>query len=244
MSERALPIIGLTPDVEAFPAAATETEYRIRVNYADAFARAGGLPLILPYGLSSVNSYGDVIDGLVITGGMFDIHPERYGATPRGEVVTKDDRTDFEQALLRLALSRDIPVLGICNGMQLMAVTLGGTLIQHIPTELPDALRHMARETPSSPQHDVAVVPGTALHRTSGLDRIRVNSLHHQSVVEAGGYQIAARAADGVVEAIEVPDRSFCLGLQWHPEYGTSPADDAVLSAFVQAAARHRSLRA
>ena len=243
MSAAALPVIGLTPDIEASPAGATETEYRVRANYADAFARAGGLPVVLPYGPAFVDAYADLVDGLVVTGGMFDIHPARYGAKPRGDVVTKDNRTDFEQAMLRVALDRDIPVLGICNGMQLLAITLGGGLIQHIPSEVPDALRHMARETPFSPEHDVAIVPGTFLHQTSGLDVVRVNSVHHQSVLEGIGYRIAARAADGVVEAIEVPERSFCLGLQWHPEYGTSSADEAILSAFIQAAARHRAKR-
>ena len=232
------PIIGLTPDIETRGEQDAEAAYVIRRNYADAIRAAGGVPIILPYDAALAPAYVRLIDGIVVTGGMFDIDPRRYGAEPRGIVSTKEERTTFEQALLRSALSEDLAVLGICNGMQLLAVTLGGTLVQHIPTDLAEAGEHMPDQTPALPHHLIEFAPGSTLRLAAGVERTSVNSVHHQSVMASNRYVIAARALDGVVEAIEVPGRPFCVGLQWHPEYGSSPADSAILSAFVCGAAR------
>ena len=127
--------------------------------------------------------------------------------------------------------NRDLPLLGICGGQQLLNVVLGGTLIQHIPDALPTALAHEQPNPRTEPGHEVIVVPGTLLHRITGTERLPVNSAHHQAAERVGpGIVASGRAPDGIIEAIEDPRRPFCLGVQWHPEYRISAGDGAILS--------------
>jgi putative glutamine amidotransferase len=233
-------VIGLTLDHEPSGGWSKFPWYAIRENYCTAVRRAGGLPILLPHDPDSAAEYVDRIDGLIVTGGGFDIDPALFGATVRHpSVTTKDRRTAFELAATRGALARDMPVLGICGGQQLLNVALGGTLIQHIPDEVPNCLAHRQPNPRDEPGHDVRVVAGTFLHQVTGADWIAVNSSHHQAVKEAGpGVVIDAVAADGVVEGIEDPRRRFCLGLQWHPEFEIGESDRRIFRAFVEAARR------
>jgi putative glutamine amidotransferase len=182
-----------------------------------------------------------MLDGLVVTGGAFDIDPALYGAAERhGTVKLKERRTRFEWAITQGAVNRNLPLLGICGGQQLLNVVLGGTLIQHIPDALPTALAHEQPNPRTEPGHEVIVVPGTLLHRITGTERLPVNSAHHQAAERVGpGIVASGRAPDGIIEAIEDPRRPFCLGVQWHPEYRISAGDGAILSALVGAAAGH-----
>jgi len=153
-------------------------------------------------------------------------------------VKTKDGRTAFESAILKGALKRDMPVLGICGGQQLLNVVLGGTLIQHIPAEVDDALAHEQPNPRTEPGHVVHVVKGTLLYRITGSEALAVNSAHHQAAKDVGRDVIVnATADDGIIEGIEHPRYRFCLGVQWHPEYLISPGDGRILDAFVAAAA-------
>jgi putative glutamine amidotransferase len=214
--------------------------YALRANYFEAIARAGGLPVALPHDPLLVDAWLELLDGLVVTGGAFDLDPALYGDAARHPTVrTKDRRTAFEAAITRAALARDRPVLGICGGQQLLNVVLGGTLIQHIPDARPDALAHEQPNPRTEPGHDVVVLPGSLLHRITGVDLLPVNSAHHQAAETVGdGIVVSATAADGVIEAIEDPRARFCLGVQWHPEYGVSRGDTALIEAFVREAAR------
>jgi putative glutamine amidotransferase len=138
--------------------------------------------------------------------------------------------------MTRGALARDMPVLGICGGQQLLAVAFGGTLIQHIPDRIADALAHEQPNPRTEPGHEVAIAGNTLLASIVGKPRMAVNSAHHQAVATAGaGAVINALAPDGVVEGIEHPGHRFALGVQWHPEYAVDPADPRIFSAFVQA---------
>ncbi|MDN6714161.1 MAG: gamma-glutamyl-gamma-aminobutyrate hydrolase family protein, partial [Acetobacter sp.] len=146
-------------------------------------------------------------------------------------------RTRAESALLAAALQRNIPVLGICGGMQLIAVNLGATLIQHLPDTNPTTLPHEQPNPRDEASHGVDIQPDTLLARiTGGATRIAVNSAHHQAVGTPGRGRVNAIAEDGVIEGIEDPDHRFCLGVQWHPEFGIDPADRTLFKAFVQAA--------
>ena len=136
------------------------------------------------------------------------------------------------------ALGRNMPVLGICGGQQLLAVALGGTLIQHIPDSVADALEHEQPNPRDQPGHSVSVVPGTLLHRITGAAAMQVNSAHHQAVASAGPHAVVnATAPDGVIEGVEDARYRFCLGLQWHPEFLIDPGDRAVFDAFIAACA-------
>lgn len=234
------PLIGITLDSEAPGGYSRYPWYALRQNYCDAVSRAGGLPVPLPHLVDRVGAYLDTIAGLVVTGGAFDVDPALFGATTKHETVTlKAGRTDFELAMTRGALARDMPVLGICGGEQLLAVALGGTLVQHIPDEMKDPLAHEQSNPRNEPGHTVTMVPGTLLERIAGHGPIPVNSAHHQAVKDVPAPALVnAHAPDGVIEGIELPGRRFALGVQWHPEFAISPADDAIFRAFIAACRR------
>lgn len=232
-----LPIIGITLDSEEPGGYSKMPWYALRKNYCEAVVKAGGLPVMLPHEPELAEAYLATIDGLIVTGGAFDVDPALFGdATRHATVVLKARRTEFELAIVRGALARDMPILGICGGQQLMNVALGGTLIQHIPDEIDAALAHEQPNPRTEPGHDVEVVPETRLAAIVGRSLIPVNSAHHQAVkAVAPGCVVDAVAPDGVIEGIEAPDRRFCIGVQWHPEYDISPADAALFRALVEA---------
>lgn len=231
------PIIGITLDSEEPGGYSKLPWYALRKNYADSVAAAGGVPVMLPHEPDLAEHYLELIDGLLVTGGAFDVDPALFGAESRHATVKlKERRTAFELAILRGAVARDMPVLGICGGQQLLNVVLGGTLIQHIPDEVPGCLAHEQPNPRTEPGHDVVLTPGTLLHRIAGAERIPVNSAHHQAVRAVGAdVVINAVADDGVIEGIELTGKRFCVGVQWHPEYAISPADTRLMDAFVAA---------
>jgi len=232
------PVIGITADAEDPQEPPRVASYFLRQNYADAITKAGGVPLVLPHEPELAEDYLSRIDGLVITGGAFDIDPAMFGAESRHPTVKlKDRRTKFEAAMTKGALERDLPLLGICGGQQLLNVMLGGTLYQHIPDEVKNALAHEQKGPRNKPGHEVTVASGTLLHRITGASSLAVNSAHHQAAKSVGpGVVVNATAKDGVIEGIEDPRKKFCLGVQWHPEYEISAGDEKIFSAFIAAA--------
>ncbi len=232
------PVIGITLDSEPPGGYSKLPWYALRENYCDAVARADGLPVPLPHEPELAGDYLGRLDGLVITGGAFDVDPALFGAASRHATVkTKDRRTAFEVAITRLCHQNNKPILGICGGEQLLNVVLGGTLIQHIPDEVRNPLAHEQPNPRTEPGHDVTVVPGSLLHRATGRLTMSVNSAHHQAVkAVAPGLTVNATASDGVIEGIEDPRKRFCLGVEWHPEYAIDPGDSRIFDAFVAAA--------
>jgi putative glutamine amidotransferase len=238
------PIIGVTLDSVDPNDAETKAGYSkfpwyaVRKNYFTPLVEAGGLPVALPHETAMVEAYLDSIDGLVVTGGDFDVDPSLYGeSTTHESVHIKGARTAFEWAVTAGALARDMPVFGICGGQQLLHVVLGGTLIQHIPDALPDALPHEQPNPRDEAGHTVSIERGTLLHDIVGADELAVNSAHHQAARDgADGIVLNAFAPDGVIEGIEAPKYRFVLGVQWHPEFIISEGDRRLFNAFVKAA--------
>jgi putative glutamine amidotransferase len=231
------PVIGVTLDAEQPGGYSKYPWYAIRQNYAEAIVAAGGLPIALPHDARLAAEYLDRIDALVVTGGAFDVDPALYGDTDRHATVTlKESRTAAELALTNGALARNMPVLGICGGEQLLAVALGGTLIQHIPDAIADSLEHEQSNPRHEPGHSVAIRSGTLLHHIVGSTEMQVNSSHHQAVRDPGPFALVnAIAPDQVIEGVEDARYRFCLGVQWHPEFFIDPGDRRIFDAMIAA---------
>jgi putative glutamine amidotransferase len=241
MADRNRPVVGLTPDVgetPSRPARPPLPQYELKQAYADAVLAAGGLPVVLPYSDDEMAALdaAALCDALVVTGGAFDIPPEAYGAVAHERLGRlKPGRTRFEQRVLRAALEARKPVLGVCGGMQLLAVELGGTLWQDIGAQVAGAGDHEQKIDPRQAGHSARIVSGTQLARIVGKDSLEVNSTHHQAVRDPGPALVSAVAPDGIIEAIELADR-FALGVQWHPELIGLPEHLALYRALVDAA--------
>jgi putative glutamine amidotransferase len=219
--------------------------FSLRQDYVRAIEKAGGLPVVLtPGAAAEAAELLERIEGLVLTGGG-DIDPALYGQARHASVIeVQPERDVFEVALARRALDRDVPLLAICRGQQVLNVATGGTLIQDIASSIAGAENHDPERERWELSHDVRIQPGSRLARILGRDRVAVNSFHHQAVKDLGqGLEATAWAVDdGVVEAIEAPDRRFAVGVQWHPEsFWDRPGGFAPLfEAFVGAAADRR----
>jgi putative glutamine amidotransferase len=193
-------------------------------DYEESIRRAGGEPIILDY---QSNPPADVVrqfDGVLLAGGG-DVLPSIYGEIAHGSFsAAEPGRDEYEIELVRRVMEADLPILAICRGVQVVNVALGGTLVQDIPSEIPNALTHELREPRFAIAHDVWMTSGTLFERLMRErieegDEVPVNSRHHQAVKQvADGFVVSATAPDGVIEAIEDPRRRFCLGVQWHPE--------------------------
>lgn len=234
------PLIGLTLDIEpGGPQAFSRWPYyALRQNYFDAVIKAGGLPVGLPHDPALAKDLIDRLDGLVVTGGAFDPDPALYGEAPHPATTLKPGRTEAELAFLAAARERDLPILGICGGMQLMAIAWGGALHQHLPDHAPGPIAHEQPNPRNEAGHEIHVVSDSLLAQCTGQTTMRVNSSHHQGVRDPGALAISARAPDGVIEAIETNDGIFRLGVQWHPEFAIDPGDARLLAGLIDAA-RH-----
>ncbi|MBI5137181.1 MAG: gamma-glutamyl-gamma-aminobutyrate hydrolase family protein [Nitrospirae bacterium] len=218
-----------------------EAHHFLNARYTRAVADAGGLPWLLPVpddaGLA--NAYLDQVDGVVLTGCGRHLDPAAYGERPRFDLnIMAPAKQAAEFALIRAALARGMPVLAICGGMQSLNVVLGGTLVQRIADEVEQPLAHMQTSKATHTVHDVAVTPGSRLAAVTGRTALATNSSHTQAVDRLGeGLAVCARAADGVVEAIEGRAAQWLLAVQWHPEYlyRDDPAQSALFQRFVAA---------
>jgi putative glutamine amidotransferase len=193
----------------------------LRQDYLRSVEQGGGLPLVLAPGRpEDAPELLDRIQGLILSGGS-DVDPALYGASPHpklGKVVR--ERDDFELALTREALERNLPFLAICRGHQVLNVATGGTLIQDIPSDVTGDVEHDSRRERWERAHPVQVLEGTRLRDILKRGTVSVNSFHHQAIARVGSGLVvsAVSAGDQLVEAVEMPDRRFVLGVQWHPE--------------------------
>jgi putative glutamine amidotransferase len=239
------PIIGVTPDFNAGDRedmGGREPTYFLRARYVNAIESVGGVPLILPLADESAlrRQLFKGLNGLLLTGSGPDLPPSLYGERQRHPFkIMSRRRYAFELEMIQLAVAADLPVLGICGGMQALNVGLGGTLIQDIPAQIVEPLPHRAKGPATKHAHPIRILAKSLLSRITGRLSIRVNSSHHQSVkTTAPGLVASALAPDGVIEAVESPRQRFLLGVQWHPEflYERDVVQRKLFAAFIRAA--------
>lgn len=240
-------MIGITPSPNLDEAAhGTFFRYALSRTYIDGIRAAGGMPVVIPESEDDFSSLFGRLDGLLLSGGG-DIDPALYGdphVHPRTYGID-DERDMFEIGAWRYAVEHDVPTLCICRGIQVMSVAQGGTLIQHIPDLVADAITHRQHELGKSREdlgHDVAIADGdNLLRRIVNRDRLEVNSFHHQAVLSPGNdLQVVATADDGVIEGLWHPGMNFGLGVQWHPEMLAAgfPLHAALFEALIDAATK------
>ena len=220
------PLIGVTPDFNAGDRkewGGREPTYFLRARYVRAIEDLGGIPIVLPLvaDLDARRRLLTHIDGLLLTGSGPDLAPELYGERQQYKFhVMSQRRATFELEMAQLARAADLPLLGICGGMQALNVAFGGSLYQDIGAQQSQPLQHRQSASATQLSHAVKIAPKSLLHRIVKTVSLRVNSSHHQSVKEvAPSLTASAVAPDGIIEAIESPSQRFLLGVQWHPEF-------------------------
>jgi putative glutamine amidotransferase len=218
------PLIGILLDYESEGSFSKRPHYALRTAYFDAVWKAGGLPVGIPYLEQARADYLKSLGGLIVPGGFYPFPPEVYGQPADGAAV--HPRYAFERTLMADALAQDLPTLGICAGMQVMAVSRGATIWRDIKNELECAVDHLNAKPAEQTAHTVSIAAGTRLFDITGTSEMAVNTAHNEALREIpDGITISARAPDGIVEAIELPDRRFAIGVQWHPEFFLTDGD-------------------
>ena len=208
-------------------------------GYLDGLNQAGGLPIIFPFTADEqeLEQLVNRCDGFLFTGGH-DVSPALYHETPMEGLVDSCPKRDaMESVVLRMALERDMPVLGICRGIQFINACLGGSLWQDIPTQHPSETEHHQAPPYDKPCHAVTVEKDSPLRDCLGVDRLPVNSCHHQAIKElAPALKAMAFSPDGLVEAAYMPEKKFLWAVQWHPEflYQTDAPSRAIFQAFIE----------
>lgn len=195
-------------------------EMALGLKYVQAIEAAGGLPVVMPpLALPAIEPLLDRLSGICLSGGP-DLDPAAYAARPHPQLGPTEPELDrFELELARSVWDRGLPMLAICRGLQALNVSRGGTLHQHVPERFGDRLEHRQAAPGNKPAHSVTVTPGSRLAGLLGKRRLEVNSFHHQAIAQIGaGLHEAARAPDGVIEAVEAHGAGFVIGVQWHAE--------------------------
>ena len=228
------PIIGISIDTGTNKSYSMFPWYAVRANYINSIISANGIPLMLPSKPELVNYYFDLVDGVLLTGGDFDIDPKLYGGKKNKLVNHLDKpRTSFEAKMARLSIKKNKPILGICGGQQLLNVALNGSLIQHIKKT---NIKHEQIQSRNKASHKVQIKKNSKLYKIVKKKEFRVNSAHHQAIKEVGkNLIINATAEDGIIEGIELTNHKFFLGIQWHPEFFISNYDKKIFKAFINA---------
>ncbi len=229
------PIIGITLDNEKPGSYSKFPWYAIRYNYLHSIEKFGAIPFPLYHTEKNINELFSLLDGLIITGGNFDINPEFYGKLNNESRVIKNDRTNFESSICNKFLDSTKPILGICGGEQLLNVVCGGTLIQDIKKNNINAIEHEQINPRNETSHNVEIKHNTLIHRIVKNDIIEVNSAHHQAIDTIGkDLTVSGYAPDGIIESIEHLKHKWCIGVQWHPEFLITNEDNKLIKNFVE----------
>ncbi|WP_022762117.1 gamma-glutamyl-gamma-aminobutyrate hydrolase family protein [Butyrivibrio sp. AD3002] len=225
MIEKRKPIIGISPLFDD-----EKDSLWMLPGYMDGITQAGGIPIMLPLtsDKETIRQLLDTVDGILLTGGQ-DVSPEIYGEEKLdNSVVCYEARDGMEKELLGQALEKDIPILGICRGIQFLNAYLGGSLYQDLGKQHPSETEHHQKPPYDVPVHEVNIIEGSGLHKLIQSDRISVNSYHHQAVKKvADALNVMAVSEDGLTEAVELPGKRFVWALQWHPEFSYKKDDNS-----------------
>ncbi len=229
------PVIGITPDYDS-----NTGRYKLHQDYAAAISAAGGYPVML-FGEGTIPSF---LDGIVLSGGG-DIDPLLFHQEPlreSGEISPFRDQ--LELSLCQAAIQKDIPLLGICRGMQIINIALGGTIYQDISVQTKSTLKHSQQAPRDYATHSIFVEDNTLLSQLLGKQKTTVNSFHHQAVALLGeGLRFSAKSPDGLIEALEHTEKTFVFGVQWHPEAMKTGEQKKLFTAFIKAADEFHAIR-
>lgn len=242
-SSKKRPLIGLTLDWEKQGTFSKRPYYALRENYFSAVYAAGGLPIALPYLKKALPDYLALVDGIIVPGGNFALDKKWYVASEESFPYKPTPRLENDVAVIKETLKQDIPLLGICAGMQIMGGIMGGKMTRNVHSYIETPIDHL-NETPAEEYaHEVRLKAKTLLHKIIGKEKIKVNTAHTEALVELPrSVQVNAVASDGVIEGIELPSKRFAIGVQWHPEFfaRSGAADFILLKAFIEAATKRK----
>ena len=245
------PIIGILPDFKegAINGYSQKDYYAIRANYVDSINENGGSAILFTYNYDANDTYLSMIDGLMVVGGYMDISPSRYGENFVHPTVKLNlPRENFEHEIVSKALKTNLPIFGICNGMQLISVLHGGKIIQHIPDN-PQLMDHEQSHFAEFKEygksyHEVDINKDSQFFTIVEQEKFSTNSSHHQAISNVGaGLKVVATAPDGVIEAFEKTNHQFCIGVQWHPEFQNSSADKKLFEEFIKQSASYKKIK-
>ncbi len=213
------PVIAVLMDYEAEGSFSARPHYALRIAYFNAIECAGGTPVAVPYLPGSMDSFLDLAGGVVLPGGFFPFPKHYYGEAPDPNEAIHP-RVAFEESFTRTVLDRDVPLLGICAGLQVMGGVMGATMHRDLHDVIDTDIDHLNEKPAEETAHDIAITPGTLLHDITGLDTIGVNTAHREAIdTVPDTVTVNATAPDGTIEGIEIPSKRFALGVQWHPEF-------------------------
>lgn len=240
------PIIGisvdyLVPGKENIRGYSEFPYYALRMHYSNIILETGGLPIFLPFESykNDIDQLFKILDGILVPGGDLDVPPSMYKEEIMYDTKPYIDRCEYELMLIHKALENDMPALGICHGMQLLNVALGGSLYQNIEAQIPSSANHKQKISREHTTHEIVVKEGTILHGIIGKSNFKINSSHRQSVKDLGVDLVVSGicSVDNVIEAIESTKHDFVLGVEWHPEIEASQEEDrAIFTEFVKRA--------
>lgn len=229
------PLIGVVLDYETSNNFSKYPSYLLRENYFSSIIACEGIPFPLYHDKDLINSFVEKLDGLVLTGGDFDIDPKTYNQEINGTREIKPERTNFELQIFRKFFEFDKPILGICGGEQVINVGCGGDLFQDINANFQTSIQHEQNNPANEVSHEVKIQSKTKLFEILNIDLIWTNSSHHQSVNRLGkNIKLNAIALDGVVEGIEHDFHKWCVGVQWHPEFLNTKYDKMIIKDFIE----------
>lgn len=237
------PKIGIT--IDSFDPAVDEDSkyyskyywYAMKQQCIVAVTQRGGIPILLPHHLELIDDYTKMLDGLLISGGGFDVPPNYYGAELNPKTRLKIRRSEFESTIAEHFIFEKKPILGICGGMQLLVALYKGTLIQALDEES-SFQNHNQPNPPFESFHEIQCVEGTRLHSFLQTRKFSVNSVHRQGAKTPGKLIVNAYSEDGLIEGVEDPNHPFCIGVQWHPEFFVTNFDTMIFDEFIKHAAK------